>query len=67
MYSTRIEPLKKAAKSVAAKATVGVGGRFSPAEAAKDTAKKVTGIDGKVLPDGNKADLTKNAVKKAVQ
>ncbi len=31
---------KKAAKSTAAKATVGVGGRCSPAEAAKDTAKR---------------------------
>jgi len=29
---------EKAAKSAAAKATVGVGGRCSPAEAAKDTA-----------------------------
>ena len=35
---------EKAAKSAAAKTTVGVGGRCSPAEAAKDTAKKVTGI-----------------------
>lgn len=34
----------KAAKSAAAKATVGVGGRCSPAEAAKDTAKGATGI-----------------------
>ena len=39
---------EKAAKSAAAKATVGVGGRCSPAEAAKDTAKKATGIEGKV-------------------
>jgi hypothetical protein len=30
---------EKAAKSAAAKATVGIGGRCSPAEAAKDTAK----------------------------
>ncbi len=35
---------EKAAKSAAAKATVGVGGRCSPAEAAKDTAKDATGI-----------------------
>jgi hypothetical protein len=34
----------KAAKSAAAKATVGVGGRCSPAEAASDTAKNVTGV-----------------------
>jgi hypothetical protein len=32
---------EKAAKSVTAKATVGVGGRCSPAEAAKDSVKKV--------------------------
>ena len=31
---------EKAAKSTAMKATVGVGGRCSPAEAAKDTAKR---------------------------
>ena len=35
---------EKAAKSAATKAAVGVGGRCSPAEAAKDTAKDVTGI-----------------------
>ena len=37
---------EKAAKSAAAKATVGVGGRCSPAEAAKDT----VGIDQKDGP-----------------
>ena len=57
---------EKAAKSAAAKATVGVGGRCSPAEAAKDTAKKATGIEGKV-PSGKTADLTKGAVKKVVK
>ena len=58
---------EKAAKSAAAKATVGVGGRCSPAEAAKDTAQKATGIESKAL-DGNKAtDLTKDAVKKVVK
>jgi len=31
---------EKAAKSTAMKSTVGVGGRCTPAEAAKDTAKK---------------------------
>ncbi len=56
----------KAAKSAAAKATVGVGGRCSPAEAAKDTAKKATGIEGKV-PSGKTADLTKGAVKAVVK
>jgi hypothetical protein len=54
---------EKAAKSAAAKATVGIGGRCSPAEAAKDTAKKATGIDGK----DKSADLTKGAVKKIVK
>ena len=38
---------EKAAKSSAAKATVGVGGRCSPAEAAKDTAKGAVGKDDK--------------------
>ena len=38
---------EKAAKSATAKATVGVGGRCSPAEAAKDSAKDVVGIDDK--------------------
>jgi hypothetical protein len=36
---------EKAAKSAAMKATVGVGGRCSPKEAAEDTAKRKTGID----------------------
>ena len=57
---------EKAAKSAAAKATVGIGGRCSPAEAAKDTAKKATGIEGKV-PSGKSADLTKGAVKAVVK
>ena len=34
---------EKAAKSAATKATIGVGGRCSPAEAAKDTAKDAVG------------------------
>jgi hypothetical protein len=37
---------EKAAKSTAMKATVGVGGRCSPKEAAADTAKRKAGIDG---------------------
>ena len=36
---------EKAAKSATMKATVGVGGRCSPKEAAADTAKRTTGID----------------------
>ena len=38
---------EKAAKSAAMKATVGVGGRCSPAEAAKDTARDAVGIEEK--------------------
>lgn len=37
---------EKAAKGAAMKSTVGVGGRCSPKEAAADTAKRTTGIDG---------------------
>jgi len=37
---------EKAAKSAVMKSTVGVGGRCSPKEAAADTAKRRTGIDG---------------------
>jgi hypothetical protein len=36
----------KAGKNAAMKATVGEGGRCSPADAARDSAKGVTGIDG---------------------
>ena len=38
---------EKAAKSTAMKATVGVGGRCSPKEAAADTAKDAVGIEDK--------------------
>jgi hypothetical protein len=38
---------EKAAKGAVMKATVGVGGRCSPKEAAADTAKRATGIDDK--------------------
>jgi len=58
---------EKAAKSAAAKATVSVGGRCSPAEAAKDTAKRVTGIDGKGSVVTKRADLAKGTVKKVVK
>jgi hypothetical protein len=57
---------QKAAKGAAAKATVGVGGRCSPAEAAKDTAKRATGGEGKgTLKPGD--DTGKGAAKKAVK
>jgi hypothetical protein len=35
----------KAARATAMKATVGVGGRCTPAEAAADSAKRKTGLD----------------------
>jgi hypothetical protein len=41
---------QKAAKGAAAKATVGVGGRCSPAEAAKDTAKRTAGATKEKAP-----------------
>jgi hypothetical protein len=57
---------EKAAKSAAAKATVGVGGRCSPAEAAKDTAKRATGVEDKgALKPGD--DTDKGAANKAMK
>lgn len=38
---------EKAARSAAMKATVGVSGRCSPAEAAKDTARDAVGVEEK--------------------
>ena len=49
-YAGPLDPdctAEKAAKSAAAKATVGVGGRCSAGEAAKDSAKDATGIEEK--------------------
>ena len=46
---------EKAAKSAAMKATVGVGGRCSPKEAAADSAKRATGIEDKG-PIGKRRD-----------
>lgn len=63
---------EKAAKSAAAKATIGVGGRCTPAEAAKDMASdKVEDVvpdkmgDGKVKDKLNHKD--EPSVKKAVK
>jgi hypothetical protein len=50
---------EKAAKSAAAKATIGVGGRCKPAETAKDTSKRVVGIDD------DKRNRDKGVVRKA--
>jgi hypothetical protein len=60
---------EKAAKGAASKATVGVGGRCSAGEAAKDSAKRTAGIEDKgPLEKKTKDDsgLAKGAVKKAV-
>ena len=42
---------EKAAKSAAAKATVGVGGRCKPGETVKDSTKKAAGVDDKKRND----------------
>ena len=57
-----------AAKSAAMKATVGVGGRCTPAEAAKDMTKEAVGIEDKGPLNRNKKDkgLAKKATKKAL-
>ena len=60
---------EKAAKGAAADATVGVGGRCSPAEAAKDTAKDAVGVNDKgpiekKRDDDKPADKAKDAAKK---
>jgi hypothetical protein len=59
---------EKAAKSAATKATVGVGGRCSPAEAAKDSGKKVAGVEdkGPMEKRKNKNDKPAERVKKVV-
>jgi len=49
---------EKAAKSAAAKATGGVGGRCSPAEAAKDTAKDAVGLEDKGPVEKAKEDVS---------
>jgi hypothetical protein len=51
---------EKAAKSAAAKATVGVGGRCKPGETVKDTTKRAVGDDDKRKGDG----VTKKAADK---
>jgi hypothetical protein len=58
---------EKAAKGAAAKATIGVGGRCSPGEAAADSAKRAVGVDDEgpieKRRDDNKAEKTiKNVV-----
>ena len=60
--------VEKAAKSSAMKATVGVGGRCSPKEAAADTAKDTVGIEkkGPIKKRHNDDGMAKKTVKKVV-
>jgi hypothetical protein len=51
---------EKAAKSAAAKSTVGVGTGCSPKEAAADTAKRKTGVDGDTKNQDDKGRLGKD-------
>lgn len=56
---------KKAGKNVAMKATIGVGGRCSPADAAKDSAKSVASIDDNdTLDKKGQKKGKKNSLKK---
>jgi len=60
---------EKAAKSIAMKATVGVGGRCSPKEAAADTARDAAGIEDKGAIEkrrDNDGVLKKKAVKRTM-
>jgi opacity protein-like surface antigen len=60
---------EKAAKSAAAKSTVGVGGRCSAGEAAKDSGKKAAGVDdkGPIEKKKNKNDTPAEKAKDAVK
>jgi len=59
---------EKAAKGAAAKATVGVGGRCSAGEAAKDSGKKAVGVEDKgPLEKKNKNDGPAEKAKDAVK
>ena len=64
---------EKAAKSAAAKSTVGVGGRCDAKEAAKDSSKKAVGVDDKGPLEKKKsnndtpAEKAKNTAQKATQ
>ena len=58
---------EKAAKSAAAKSTVGVGGRCSAGEAAKDSAKRTAGIEDKGPIEKRKNDTPAEKAKNAVR
>lgn len=51
---------EKAAKGAAMKSTVGVGGRCSPKEAAADSVKRKTGVDGDKKDKDDKGMLGKD-------
>ena len=57
---------EKAAKSAVAKSTVGVGGRCSAAEAAKDSGKKAVGIEDKGPIEKRNTDTPAEKAKNAV-
>jgi hypothetical protein len=57
---------EKAARSAATKATVGVGGRCDPKEAATDSAKRAAGVEDKG-PVEKRKDDDQGVVKKAVK
>jgi hypothetical protein len=59
---------EKAAKSAATKATVGVGGRCSAGEAAKDSGKKAAGVEetGPIEKQKKKNDIPAEKAKDAV-
>jgi hypothetical protein len=58
---------EKAARSAATKATVGVGGRCDPKEAATDSARRATGVDDKGPVEKRRDDDSKGAAKRAAQ
>ncbi len=70
-YAGVVDPdctAEKAAKSAATKATVGVGGRCSAGEAAKDSGKKAAGVEekGPIEKRTNKNDTPAEKAKSAV-
>ena len=58
---------EKAAKSAAEKATVGVGGRCSPKEAAVDTTREAAGIEDKGPVEKRRDDGDDGIAKKATK
>jgi hypothetical protein len=59
--------VEKAAKSSAMKATVGVGGRCSPKEAATDMSKDAVGIEDKGPVEKRRDDDDDGAARKATK